>query len=101
MSAIADSGTQTNGWSFNAFIRRGFPQHSLVLAPDLAAAGLSPISVEESFIPLIQGASQSGKLMSCRTMIYVSKVVNTLCLSRDTLVALGIVTSTFPLIGEH
>ena len=101
VSAIADSGAQTNVWSFNEFIRRGFPQQCLAPAPDLAAANLSPISVEGSFMALIQGASQSGTLMSCRAMIYVSKDVNTLYLSRDTLVALGIVTSTFPLIGEH
>ena len=34
-------------------------------------------------------------------MIYVSKDVNILYLSRVTLVALGIVTSTFSLIGKH
>ena len=100
VNAIADSGAQTNVWSFNEFIRRGFPQQCLVPAPNLAAANLSSISVEGSVMAIIQGASQSGTI-SCRAMIYMSKDVNTLYFSRDTLLPLGIVTSTFPLIGEH
>ena len=99
--ALADSGAQTNVWSLQDFLRSGFQRDCLVPALNLMAANHSPISVVGAFFAIIAGTSSNGDIVSCRSLIYVSDSVHALYLSLETLIALGVISSRFPMIGEH
>lgn len=101
VAALADSGAQTNVWSLQDFQRFGFRCDCLVPALNLMAANHSPIPVVGAFFAIIEGASPNGDKVRCRSLVYVSDAVHALYLSMETLMALGIVSPQFPMIGEH
>ena len=99
--AIADTGTQTNVSSLREFLAAGFKRSILIPAPDLVAANHSHISIDGAFFAVIGGNSRDGKSAQCHAMIYISSDVSTLYLSQETLADLGVLSPSFPLIGEH
>ena len=95
--AIADTGAQTNVWSLRSFLAAGFNCSILIPASDLIAANHSGIKIEGAFFDVIKRLGADKAYVQCHAMIYVS----TLYLSHATLSDLGVLSSQFPLVGEH
>ena len=97
VSAIADTGAQSDLWSLSEYLSCGFSRDALrPVTIGLTAANRSPISIEGAFFANLQAAPVSGKTTSCRTMLYVSSSVQSMYLSYESMLNLGILTSTFP-----
>ena len=97
VSAVADTGAQSDLWSFADFLACGFSPDILTPATlSVSAANRSPIAIEGAFFAKITYRTHDGEVITCRSMVYVSRAVNTMYLSYDTLVSLGILPHTFP-----
>ena len=97
VSAIADTGAQSDIWSLKDFLACGFPRD--VLAPvslSLSAANRSPIPIEGAFFAKLAHKNSTGQEVTCRSMVYVSSAVNTMYLSCETLFNLAILPEHFP-----
>ena len=99
--AVADTGSQTNVWSLRKFLAAGFERSILIPALDLVAANHSHISIDGFFFAVIEGNSCDGKSVQFHAMICTSSDVSTLYLSKETVADLGVLSPSFPLIGEH
>ena len=99
--AVADTSAQTNVWSLREFLAAGFERSILIPAPDLVAADHSHISIDGAFFAVTKGNSRDGESVQCHAMIYISSDVSTLYLSQETLADLGVLSPSFPLVGEH
>ena len=101
ITAITDSGAQSNIWSQRAFHDAGFPRSALSpVSLSLKSANSSSIKINGAFFARISGTSPHGEVLSCQTMVYVSDQVSDLFLSHDTMVDLLIVSQDFPEIGS-
>ncbi len=101
LQAVADSGAQSDLWSLADYLSHGFTQDALTpVSLDLSAANRSPISIEGAFFAHIETQHQQGKVAKCRSMVYVSKSVQDMYLSLETMINLGILGSGFPNIGK-
>lgn len=97
VTAIADTGAQSDLWSFADFLARGFTRadlHPIRLC--LSAANRSPISIEGAFFAKLTTWSPKGNLSSCRSMVYVSSSVQDMYLSYESLLNLSLLSSDFP-----
>ena len=101
VTAIADTGAQVNVWSLDEFVKYGFPHDILTPASNLVVANHSSISIVGAFFAIIEGLSCHGYVVQCRAMVYVSADIQTLFLSHGTLSTLGVLSPSFPLLGEH
>ena len=54
-----------------------------------------------AFFAIIEGLSCHGYVVQCRAMVYVSADFQTLFLSHGALSTLGVLSPSFPLLGEH
>ena len=97
VTAIADTGAQSDLWSFEDFLARGFTRTDLhPIRLSLSAANRSPISIEGAFFAKLTTRSPKGKESSCRSMVYVSSSVQDMYLSYESLLNLGLLSSDFP-----
>lgn len=64
------------------------------------AANQSPIQIDGAFRAILKGQSKNGRLIACRTMVYVSRNSHKMYLSYDTMLSLGIVNHEFPMVGQ-
>lgn len=97
VTAIADTGAQSDLWSFADFLARGFTRADLhPIRLSLSAANRSPISIEGAFFAKLTTRSPKGKVSSCRSMVYVSSSVQDMYLSYESLLNLGLLSSDFP-----
>ena len=97
VDAIADTGAQSDLWSLSGFLASGFSRHDLQpISLSLSAANRSPISIEGAFFARLSTRSTSGKVTSCRSMVYVSSSVQDMYLSFDSLLNLGLLSHKFP-----
>ena len=101
VTAIADTGAQVNVWSLDEFVKYGFPSDILTPASNLVAANHSSISIVGAFFAIIEGLSCHGYVVQCRAMVYISADIQTLLLSHGTLSTLGVLSPSFPSLGEH
>ena len=101
VTAIADTGAQVNVWSLDEFVKYGFPSDILTPASNLVAANHSSISIVGAFFAIIEGLSCHGYVVQCRAMVYISADIQTLFLSHGTLSTLGVLSPSFPSLGEH
>lgn len=95
--AIADTGAQSDLWSLSEFLASGFS--TKILSPvklNLTAANSSGITIEGAFFANIQTNFGKKNAKSCQSMIYVSKVAQSMFLSHETLLNLGIIPEDFP-----
>ena len=100
VSAVADTGAQSDLWSLSDFLASGFSSDDLTpVSLTLSAANRSPISIEGAFFAIITGESK-GKDVSCRSMVYISKSVNAMYLSCETLLGLGVLPYNFPSVDR-
>ena len=97
VSAIADTGAQSDLWSLSDFIACGFSREQLhPISLSLSAANRSPISIEGAFFARLATQSSSGNITACHSMVYVSSSVKDMYLSYDSLLNLGLLPLTFP-----
>ena len=101
VSAIADTGAQSDLWSLSDFIACGFSRDDLhPISLSLSAANRSPISIEGAFFAKLATQSSSGEITACHSMVYVSSSVKDMYLSYDSLLNLGLLPRTFPCLGN-
>ncbi|CAB4034007.1 Hypothetical predicted protein, partial [Paramuricea clavata] len=97
VSAVADTGAQSDLWSLDDFLACGFSRDELrPVSLSLSAANRSPISIEGAFFAKITTIPHSGNVMSCHSMVYVSSSVQAMYLSYETLLNLGLLANDFP-----
>ncbi|XP_066924129.1 uncharacterized protein [Clytia hemisphaerica] len=102
VSAVADTGAQSDLWSLSDFLRAGFKLSDLSpVSMSLNAANKSPIRIDGAFTASFAGRSFDGRNVTCQSTVYVSKDVSELYLSYDTMVNLGIVNRGFPQVGMY
>ncbi|CAH3114299.1 unnamed protein product, partial [Pocillopora meandrina] len=91
VSAIADTGTQSDLWSLSDFIACGFSRDDLhPISLSLSAANRSPILIEGAFFAKLATQSSCGEIMACHSMVYVSSSIEDMYLSYDSLLNLGL-----------
>ena len=96
VSAIADTGAQSDLWSMTDFLACGFSRDDLLpVRVGLSAANRSPISIKGAFFAKLTTKLHNGEVTSCRSMVYVSSSVQTMYLSYDSLLNLGILSKDF------
>ena len=96
VSAIADTGAQSDLWSLDEFLSCGFSQHDLhPVLLSLSAANRSPLAIEGAFFARLTTSSPSGNVASSRSMVYVSSSVRSMYLSYESLLNLGLLTQDF------
>ena len=97
VSAIADTGAQSDVWSLSDFLACGFLREDLLpVSLGLSAANRSPISIEGAFFAKLTTKLHTGEETSCRSMVYVSSSVQAMYLSYDSLLNLGLLSKDFP-----
>ena len=101
ITAIADTGAQVNVWSLDEFMKYGFSRDIRTPASNLVAANHLSISIVGVFFAFIEGLLCYGHVVRCRAMVYVSADIQTLFLSQGTLATLGVLSPSFPSLGEH
>ena len=102
VTAIADTGAQSDLWSLAEFLKAGFKLSDLSpVSLSLNAANKSSIRIDGAFDASFTGQSKRGGNITCNSTVYVSRDVSSLYLSYDTMVDLGIVNHDFPQIGMY
>ena len=97
VSAVADTGAQSDLWALSEFLAAGFSRESLIpVTMGLSAANRSPISIEGAFFAKLTAKPLNSEESSCRSMVYVSSSVQSMYLSYDTMLNLGILANDFP-----
>ena len=97
VSAITDTGAQSDLWSMKDFLACGFSHDDLLpVRLSLSAANRSPISIEGAFFAKITTRLHNREATSCRSMIYVSNSVQAMYLSYVSLLNLGILSNYLP-----
>ena len=101
VNSIADTGAQSNMWGYRNYIDAGFLVSDLQpTSSQFCVADLSPLDVIGVFKAVFQGHAADGRVVSCRSLVYISKSVDAFFLSRDTLEDLYVINSSFPKIGQ-
>ena len=97
ISAIADTGAQSDLWSLEEFLACGFSRDDLrPVNLSLSAANRSPIAIEGAFFARLSTAPSDSGVTSCRSMVYVSSSVRAMYLSYESLLNLGLFPADFP-----
>ena len=97
VSAIADTGAQSDLWSFADFLASGLTRADLhPIHLSLSAANRSPILIEGAFFAKLATRSPTGEESSCRSMVYVSSSFQDMYLSYESLLNLSLLSSDFP-----
>ena len=100
ISAIADTGAQSDLWSLEHFLACGFSREELhPISLSLSAANRSPIRIEGAFFATLATTSPSGGTASCHSMVYVSSSVSDMYLSHESLLNLGLLPPMFPAVN--
>ena len=100
VDGIADSGAQSNLWSFARYLAAGYNEKDLSpVSLSLNAANKSPIKIEGAFLAEIHGTTADGQIITCKAMIYVSRDVQGFYLSYTTMIDLGMLPKNFPTPG--
>ena len=101
VTAIADTGAQSDLWSLDSYLACGFLREDLhPINLSLSAANRSPISIEGAFFARLAAQPRSGEIASCNSMVYVSSSVKSMYLWYDSLLNLGLLPPTFPSIDN-
>ena len=97
VTAVADTGAQSDLLSLSDFLACGFPREQLIpVNMDLSAGNRSPISIEGAFFANLTTTTKRGTEKSCHSMVYVSSSIQAMYLSYESLLNLSIIQDTFP-----
>ena len=98
ISAIADTGAQSDLWSLEEFLASGFSRDDLrPVKLSLSAANHSPIAIDGAFFARLSTVPGDSGVTSCRSMVYMSSSVRAMYLSYESLLNLGFLPTDFPL----
>ena len=101
LSAMADTGCQSCLASIKVIRRLGLCESDLIpVTMKMHAVNNKGISILGAVILRFSGRSPSGKALESRQIVYVTSDSDKLFLSRETCMALGIITKNFPMLGE-
>ena len=99
--AITDTGAQSNLWCYKDYISAGFSEADLnPVVSQFRVADNRAIPIVGVFRGIIEGKSSNGRLIRCRSMIYVSSSISGFFLSYDTLLDLGVIDPSFPQVDS-
>ena len=102
ISAIADTGAQSNLWGYSDFVFKGFSKGDLEpVTLQINAANNQSLNIIGAFRAKFEGTSPKGKLICCYAIIYVSDSVTNFYLSCHTMRKLAIIGDDFPTIGDY
>ena len=97
LSGMTDSGAQSCLWSYDEFRSAGFTKEYLLpVQMNLTAANKSPIKIEGAALLRLSGAAPDGSVVTCAAMVYISSQAKGFFLSREAMIDLGIISSSFP-----
>ena len=101
LSAMADTGCQSCLASIKVVRRLGLCESDLIpVTMKMHAVNNNGIRILGAVILRFSGRSPAGKALESRQIVYVTSDSDKLFLSRETCMALGIITKTFPTVGE-
>ena len=101
ISVMADTGCQSWLTSLQVIQRLGLTKHNLIpVTMHMYAANNNNIKILGAVILRLTGPSRSGKTLETRQIVYVTTDSNKFFLSREACTELGLITTTFPTVGE-
>ena len=101
LSAISDTGCQSCLASMQVIQRLGLSERDLIpVAMHMYAANNHGIKILGAVILRLSGPSRSGKILETRQVTYVTNDSNKFFLSREACTELGLITESFPTVGE-
>ena len=101
VEGMADTGCQSCLAGLNIARRLGLSEQDLIpVTMRMHTANQNSIKILGAAIVRFYGDSQSGNLYQTKQILYITDSSDKLFLSRETCVALGIISATFPTIGE-
>ena len=100
VDGLADSGAQADVWSLDAYRKAGYsPDDLSPVAMSLNSANKSAIHIDGAFFTTISGTTSTGAIITCKSMVYVSRDVHGFYLSYSTMLNLGMLSTEFPTPG--
>ena len=100
VQGLADSGGQSDVWSLDEYCKAGYsPDDLSPVALSLNAANKSAIHVDGAFFTTISGTTSDGGIITCKSMVYVSRDVHGFYLSYSTMLNLDMLSPEFPTPG--
>ena len=101
LTAMADTGCQSCLASMNVIHRLGLSENALIpVTTSMHAANNSSIHILGAVILRFSGKSKQGQQLETRQIVYVTEESNKLFFSRETCEALGMISGSFPTVGE-
>ena len=99
---IADTGCQSCLVGHSHLKRIGVTEdHLIPVSMNMRAANNNAINILGAAILRFSGKSPSGKTIETRQVVYVSNSTDRCFMSREGCIALGIISDSFPTIGEN
>ena len=101
INSVADSGAQSNLWSYQEYQRAGFVVSDLQpVSSQFCVADRRPLQIVGAFKGIFEGVTSDGRVVTCRSLVYVSRYVEGFFLSYDTMLNLQVLDVRFPEIGR-
>lgn len=101
VECIADTGAQSNLWSWKKCKEMGFSEKDLIpVNSSLVAANKSRIDINGAIVVTLRGKKDDGSIVSCSTMVYISSSVHSFYLCHESMIDLGIIPYSFPTVGD-
>ena len=101
MSAMADTGCQSCLAGIKIANRLGFSERNLIpVTLKMHAANNRNIKILGACVLRFSGKNSTGEMLATRRLVYITDSSDKLFLSREACSALGIITDSFPRIGE-
>ncbi len=101
LTAIADTGCQSCLASMNVIRRLGLSENALIpVTTSMHTVNNSSIHILGATILRFSGKCKQGQQLETRQIVYVTEESNKLFLSRETCEALGMISGSFPTVGE-
>ena len=88
-------------WSRKEFLSSGFSMQDLIpVRHAMRAANRAPIKIDGAVLIRLSGLTAAGSHLEAAAMVYISPDANAFFLSKDAMIQLGIISSSFPQIGS-
>ena len=101
IDVVADSGAQSCLWSRKLYLRCGFVMEDLIpVNHNMKAANKAPIEIDGAILLRLAGKSSCDESWEAAVMVYISPQANSFFLSKEAMVQLGIIPSSFPCVGS-
>ena len=98
---VTDSGAQSSVWSRDEFLDYGFKMDDLIpTTHTVKAANNKPMIVDGMIIVRLRGKPHKTLNAEAAVMVYICPGVKDFFLSKDAMIQLGIIPSTFPRIEK-